>query len=55
MKTEILYHYCPSSDMTFITRETYQNNELIKIENIGFCFGQVEELQFPSNVAYFGN
>lgn len=41
-RVEYVLHYCQESDMTFTTKETYKNNDLISVECVGFVFGQTE-------------
>lgn len=39
-KTEIITTYAPDTDITFILRETYEGEEFVSTEVVGFYYGE---------------
>ena len=50
--TEIITTYAPDTDITFILIETYQNEDPISTEVVGFYYGQPNE---EDTERYIGN
>lgn len=43
MVMELVEHYCPATDITFITKDWYKNDNIISSECVGWYHGTPNE------------